>query len=475
MLGALSITTKQGGLRHAAASEKLGEMNTNLLAKYNVPAPRYTSYPTVPYWQEKAPTVAQWERRMVRAFQQDNAISLYIHLPFCESLCTYCGCNKRITRNHAVEDPYIEAVLKEWKLYAQRLPGRPVLRELHLGGGTPTFFSPRNLERLVGGILADVDVPEETEYGFEAHPGSTSYEHLTALRRLGFSRLSIGIQDFAPEILEIINRKQSLETVEEVTRWARELGYQSINYDLIFGLPLQTADHIYNTMTKVRALRPERIAFYSYAHVPWIKPSQRAYSEADLPKGKEKRALYELGRRLLEEGGYQEIGMDHFALPKDSLFQAMETGTLHRNFMGYTPHYTRLCLGLGVSAIGDSWDMYMQNEKQVERYQELVNNDQLPLWRGHRLSEEDQVLRGHILNIMCRYETIWYNPDFQCEALYAGLERLKELERDGLLRLYPYQLKVTREGRPFIRNICMALDAHYWRRRPEGQLFSQAV
>jgi oxygen-independent coproporphyrinogen-3 oxidase len=458
-----------------AKLSKSREMDTTLLDKYNVPAPRYTSYPTVPYWQEQAPTEAQWKRHVVKAFQLDNEISLYIHLPFCESLCTYCGCNKRITCNHQVEAPYLESVLQEWSMYLALLPGRPVLRELHLGGGTPTFFSPQNLEYLVKTILKDVNIPAETEYGFEAHPGTTSREHLKVLRRLGFSRLSIGIQDFAPEILEIINRRQTLEDVEQVTAWAREFGYQSINYDLIFGLPLQTPDHIYRTMTKVRALRPERIAFYSYAHVPWIKPSQRAYSEADLPKGKAKRALYELGRKLLEEGGYQEIGMDHFALPKDSLYQAMETGSLHRNFMGYTPHYTRLCIALGASSIGDSWEAYIQNEKHIERYQELVKAGQFPISRGHLLTEEDQILRGHILNLMCRYETVWYKPEFQCPSLSEGLERLRELEKDGLVRLYPYQVKITRKGRPFTRNICLALDARYWRRQPEGQLFSQAV
>jgi len=450
-------------------------MSLPLLEKYNVPAPRYTSYPTVPYWQEEAPNEAAWKERVIGAFRQHDEISLYIHLPYCESLCTYCGCNKRITKNHEVEAPYIDTVLKEWKIYAELLPGRPVLRELHLGGGTPTFFSPASLERLVSGILADVDLPEDYEFGFEAHPGSTTREHLSTLRELGFSRLSIGVQDFAPEILEIINRRQTLEEVREVTAWARELGYSSLNFDLIFGLPLQTEEHIRRTVAEVNRLRPERIAFYSYAHVPWIKPSQRAYSEADLPKGKEKRALYELGRELLESGGYVEIGMDHFALPHDSLYRAMEFGTLHRNFMGYTPFYSRLSIALGASSISDSWDAYVQNEKRIEPYRERVERGELPIIRGHLLSEEDQVLRKHILNIMCRMETHWAKSEHQCAALFEGLERMEELEMDGLLRRHPYRLEVTPKGRPFIRNICMALDARYWRNQPEGSLFSQVV
>ncbi len=295
------------------------------------------------------------------------------------------------------------------------------------------------------------------------------------LGELGFRRISIGIQDFAPEILEIINRRQTFEDVHRVTRQARLLGYESINYDLIFGLPLQTKAHIRETVRKVRALLPERIAFYSYAHVPWIKPSQRAYSEADLPQGEDKRALYELGRKLLEDAGYIEIGMDHFALPKDSLYKAMETGALHRNFMGYTPFYTGLSLALGASAISDSWDAFVQNEKKIERYQELASKGQFPIVKGHLLNEEDEILRGHILNIMCRHETIWYMPEFQCEALYEGLERMEPLERDGLVKRYPFQLKVTPKGRPFIRNICLALDARYWRKQPEAELFSQTV
>lgn len=450
-------------------------MNTHqLLGKYNVPVPRYTSYPTVPYWDEGCPTVEAWEKSVLSAFGESREISLYLHLPFCEALCTYCGCNKRITKNHGVEHPYIEAVLNEWAMYREMLPGRPVLRELHLGGGTPTFFSPENLEYLLSSILKDVDLAPGYEFGFEAHPGTTSVRHLEVLRQLGFTRLSIGIQDFAPEILAIINRRQTFEDVRLVTEKARELGYTSINYDLIFGLPLQTPAHIRDTMAKVRTLRPERIAFYSYAHVPWISPSQRAYAESDLPVGEEKRALYELGRELLEAAGYAEIGMDHFALPGDSLYEAMQAGTLHRSFMGYTPFTTHLNLALGASSISDSWGAFVQNEKKIETYQERVNAGELPLIKGHLLSREDRELRQHILDVMCRYQANW-EAGSPGEALAAGLSRLQELEADGLVRIEPGRLQVTALGKPFIRNICMALDAKYWQRQPSGRLFSQAV
>lgn len=446
-----------------------------MLDKYNVPAPRYTSYPTVPYWQEEAPAPRDWKKRVKAAFGENREISLYIHLPYCESLCTYCGCNKRITKNHQVELPYIESVLREWQLYLELFSEKPVLRELHLGGGTPTFFSPANLKYLMEGILQKVELPSRYEFGFEAHPDSTTREHLEVLRRLGFRRVSIGVQDFAPEILEIINRRQTFDQVRVVTQWARELGYESINYDLIFGLPLQTADHIRRTAEKIRDLSPERIAFYSYAHVPWIKPSQRAYSEADLPRGKDKRALYELGRDLLEDAGYVEIGMDHFALPKDSLYQAMQSGTLHRNFMGYTPFYTRLSIALGASAISDSWDAYIQNEKGIEAYRAAVDNGKFPILKGHLLTPQDKLIRAHILNIMCRFETHWADTDLRCGALFAGIERMDELEADGLVERSDYSLKVTPRGRPYLRNICMALDARYWAQKPEGKLFSQVV
>lgn len=450
-------------------------MNSRLLQKYNVPVPRYTSYPTVPYWQEDCPDEAAWKGRVLEAFAKNQEISLYIHLPFCEALCTYCGCNKRITKNHAVETPYIKAVLQEWQMYLDLLPQKPVLRELHLGGGTPTFFSPDSLDYLLRGILEKVELADRYEFGFEAHPGSTTREHLETLANLGFTRLSIGVQDFDPEIMIIINRHQTEEQVREVTRMARALGYESINFDLIFGLPLQTKEHIRRNMAVLAELRPERLAFYSYAHVPWISPSQRAYSEADLPVGAEKRALYELGRALLEGIGYREIGMDHFALPVDSLSKAMDAGQLHRSFMGYTPFSTELNLALGASSISDSWHGYVQNEKRIETYQERVGEGELPIVKGHLLTREDEIIRGHILGIMCRYETSWSQADQRCDALFKGLDHMQELMEDGLVHLEEERLVVTALGRPFIRNICQALDARLWAKRPGKQVFSQAV
>jgi oxygen-independent coproporphyrinogen-3 oxidase len=328
---------------------------------------------------------------------------------------------------------------------------------------------------LLEAILATVELPADHHFGLEAHPGTTSREQLELLPSMGFNRLSIGIQDFAPEILEIINRKQSRAEVEQCTQWARELGFRSLNFDLIFGLPLQTPEHIYRTMEEVQELRPDRIAFYSYAHVPWIKPSQRAYSESDLPTGAEKRALYELGRRQLEESGYREIGLDHFALPEDSLAQALKAGRLHRNFMGYTPFATPLCLALGASSIADSGSMFIQNEKSIETYQDRISQNEFPILKGHNLSREDRVIRHHILNLMCRGRTSWALPARQHPALEAGLMRMEEFLKDGLIEITDCELKVTPAGKPFIRNLALALDARYWKKKPEGKLFSQVV
>ncbi|WP_316833336.1 oxygen-independent coproporphyrinogen III oxidase [Pedobacter nutrimenti] len=454
-------------------------MKSKLLAdKYNVAVPRYTSYPTVPYWEAESFNTDRWREAVQTSFRESNTaegISLYIHLPFCESLCTYCGCNTRITRNHKVEVPYIEAVLKEWALYLKCFDGKPVIRELHLGGGTPTFFSPEHLKILINGLLEYASVHERAEFSFEAHPGNTTKAHLNTLYRLGFKRLSLGIQDFDPKVQLMINRIQSYQDVERATVEARSAGYRSVNYDLIYGLPFQSLEGLVDTMDSVLKLRPDRIAFYSYAHVPWVRPGQRRYTEQDLPSADLKSKLYETGREMLKAGGYTEIGMDHFTLQTDSLFTAEKNGRLHRNFMGYTDQYSRLMIGLGVSSISDTWTGFAQNVKKVEDYLELVNSGEIPVFKGHMLSAEDLVLRQHILNIMCKGATSWSSAELQHVSLWEGLQRMQELEADGLVEIAEQSLRVTPLGKRFLRNICMTLDARLWRNQSATQLFSMAV
>jgi len=450
-----------------------------LIEKYNVPGPRYTSYPTVPYWDPATFTTAAWLETLARCFAQSNAgdgISVYIHLPFCSSLCTFCGCTKRITRKHEVEEPYVEALLKEWRHYCEVFGTTPRIREIHLGGGTPTFFSPANLRVLIEGLLERADPHPAYEWGFEAHPNSTSEEHLDVLRELGFTRLSLGVQDFDPEVQQAIHRIQPYETVVQVTAQARALGYNSINYDLVFGLPRQKLAAVRDTVGRVIGLRPDRIAFYSYAHVPWIRGlGQRGFSEADLPKDAEKRELYETGRAMLEAAGYREIGMDHFALASDSLCQAAERGELHRNFMGYTRATTRLMIGLGMSAIGDTWYGFAQNEKKVEDYERRVMAGEWPVFRGHILDPEDLLLRRHILDLMCRLHTEWNDEQAADPVLAAALGRLDEVVADGFVVRGDRSVSVTEPGRAFLRNICMAFDARLWRHVPETRLFSQTI
>jgi oxygen-independent coproporphyrinogen-3 oxidase len=288
--------------------------------------------------------------------------------------------------------------------------------------------------------------------------------------------LSFGIQDFDPEVQEIINRIQPVEMVRKVVEQARAIGFNSINFDLIYGLPKQTSESVENTLKEVNKMKPERIAFYSYAHVPWIKGIQRKFTEDDLPKGEEKRQLYELGKSLFEQAGYAEIGMDHFALPSDSLYEAMENGTLHRNFMGYTTTTTELMVGLGVSSISDSWTAFAQNYKTIRQYEKALDAGEFPIFRGHLLNDEDQIIRRHILNLMCRMETNWDPSDTRNKYLNEALGELKEMENDRLLNLSNEGSIVVHEnGRPFVRNVCMSIDARLARKQPEKRIFSQTI
>ncbi len=454
-------------------------MQVSLVQKYNVPGPRYTSYPTVPYWEEDYFKVEDWKKSLLRSFEESNAtegISLYIHLPFCESLCTFCGCNKRITKRHEVEHPYILAILKEWEMYCDLFPNKPIIKEIHLGGGTPTFFSPENLEVLINGIFKYAEKATSYEFSFEGHPNNTTRQHLQKLYDLGFRRVSFGVQDYSNKVQQAIHRIQPFHNVAKVTFWAKEIGYTSIGHDLIFGLPFQTLENVIDTIDKTKSLQPDRLAFYSYAHVPWIKGNgQRGFNDEDLPKDDEKRKLYEEGKNLLAKNEYQEIGMDHFALKNDSMFTSFNDGKLHRNFMGYTASKTQLMIGLGVSSISDSWYSFAQNEKTIEDYYARIEANELPVFRGHLLTPEDLVIRKHILNLMCQFTTSWEDAAMQFPELKEIHSNLEEMEADGLLKFLENGIIVTEKGKPFVRNICMAFDLRLIRKAPETKLFSMTI
>lgn len=454
-------------------------MKNSILQKYNVPGPRYTSYPTVPYWDETDFNHKIWIDTLKKSFAESNSkegISLYIHLPFCESLCTFCGCNKRITKNHDVEHPYIEAVLKEWALYCKILGEKPIIKEIHLGGGTPTFFSPDNLEHLINGIFSHAKKAKGYEFSFEGHPNNTTREHLLKLYDLGFRRVSFGVQDYSEKVQKAINRDQPFHNVAKVTFWAREIGYTSVGHDIIFGLPFQEIENVIDTIEKTKSLQPDRLAFYSYAHVPWIKGNgQRGFKDEDIPKDDMKRMLYETGKKLLYKNGYHEIGMDHFALKTDSLFEAFQNGKLHRNFMGYSSSKTQLMIGLGVSSISDSWYSFAQNVKTLEAYYQLLESDKLPVLRGHLLTDEDLIIRKHILNLMCQFETSWKDKSEYFKEIPEVLKQLEEMKNDGLVIIQKDKIRVTDAGKPFVRNICMAFDLRLKRKAPETKLFSMTI
>ncbi len=454
-------------------------MNSSLIQKYNVPGPRYTSYPTVPFWDEAQFTKEKWLETFKASFQESNSeqgISLYIHLPFCESLCTFCACHKHITKRHSMEDSYIDTVLKEWHLYVNLMSSKPIIKEIHLGGGTPTFFSSDNLSKLIKGLLEPSELHSDYEFSFEGHPNNTTKEQLQTLYNLGFTRVSFGIQDYDETVQKAIHRMQTFEQVEKVTQWSRAIGYTSISHDLIFGLPFQNVKTMTDSINKTKLLRPDRISFYSYAHVPWIKGvGQRGFDENDLPKGDEKRNLYETGKRLLTDLGYEEIGMDHFALKTDSLYKATLDKTLHRNFMGYTTNSTQLMIGLGMSAISDSWYGFAQNVKTVKNYEAIVASGEIPIFRGHILSNEDLVIRQHILNIMCHLETSWTDKKLQFSKINDVLEALKEAQKDKLILVNKETLTVPEKAKPFIRNICMAFDLRLHESQPETRVFSMTI
>jgi oxygen-independent coproporphyrinogen-3 oxidase len=437
-----------------------------LAAKYDVAGPRYTSYPTVPYW-EHTPGPEEWFEHVRGALTDSSAhgAALYLHIPFCRSLCTFCGCNTRITRSHGFVAPYTRALLAELDLYRSRLGVQQIeFGELHLGGGTPTFMTPAELEELLAGLFARARPRPQASAAIEVDPRVTSAAQLQVLARYGFRRISLGVQDFDPRVQEVVNRVQSEQQVREVSEAARALGFDSINYDLIYGLPLQTGASVQATMDAVCRLRPDRVALYGYAHVPWIKPGQRRFTEMDLPRGEQRRALYELGRGRLERAGYRQIGLDHFALQSDGLWQALRAGTLHRNFMGYATAFTRPLIGLGVSAIGDAGDALVQNDKDLQRYQERVSRAELPVQRGHVLDQEDLILRRHILRLMTRLQTQWERPEDRTGYLQTAIERLEQPAADGLIELDAAHCRVTDLGRGFLPNICMAFDARLSRR-----------
>jgi oxygen-independent coproporphyrinogen III oxidase len=453
-------------------------MNTisqKLIQKYNVPAPRYTSYPTVPLWSDDL-NERGWVSLVKKAYEDfgdKEGVTLYIHLPYCESLCTYCGCNKRITKNHAVETPYITSIMNEWSSYLKVFDGKPKLAGIHLGGGTPTFFTPDSLKEMLDFIIESSEVMAHAEFSFEGHPNNTTRGHLQTLFDLGFRRVSYGIQDFNLDVQKAIHRIQPFERVKEATDVAREIGYDSVNFDLIYGLPYQNLETISETFDKVAELQPDRIAFYSYAHLPTAFPAQKSF-EQYLPKESEKRALYERGKEILAKMGYLEVGMDHFSLPNDPLYQSKLHKTLHRNFMGYTTSPSKILIGLGNSSISDVYYGYAQNTKEIDLYKEQISLGHFAISKGHIMSKEDIKTRDLILQLICNQEAQW---DFCYYSLLGkkNWDKLKVFKEEELIEFDSSGIKIKSEGLPFIRNICMVFDLRMQAKEAEKFGFSKAI
>lgn len=446
---------------------------SELFARYDVPVPRYTSFPPVPHWRD-TPDTDTWLSSIRDALAPDAAsTAVYVHVPFCETLCTFCGCNTVITKNHGHEDPYVDLVLAELDRYLAAVPeldARP-LRQLHIGGGTPTFLAPPVLRRLSEAVQARLSLRDaDFEASLEADPRVTTRAHLEALAESGFRRISFGLQDVDPEVQRLVNRRQPLPLTAQLCRGARELGFTSINVDVIYGLPGQTPASARVLADALVQLAPDRLAVYGFARVPWIKPAQRKFRDDQVPAGAAKRELAEILRSALLDAGYVEIGLDHYARPDDALARAAASGALHRNFMGYADVRTDVLLGLGVSAISETPGCYHQNEKVLPVYQHRVEAGELATHRGHRLTAREQRRRQQILALM----TTFAAPLDAAEADDAAVF-LAPLADDGLVVIEPHALRVTGRGRPFLRNIAAFFDDEYRRERPSAPVFSTSI
>ena len=455
-------------------------ISDEFLARYNRPGPRYTSYPTAPVWQEDfGPD--DLESVYAQAEAARTPVSLYMHLPFCESLCLFCACNVVITKDHGVAPPYL-ATLKREIEHVSRFVSRAARQvvQFHWGGGTPTYLTPAQMEDLFGFTAERFSFSPEAEIGIEVDPRVTSLQHLESLRRLGFNRLSLGIQDFDAQVQEAVHRVQPFEMTRDLIAQARALGFHSINVDLIYGLPFQTADHFARSVDQTLDLDPDRVALFSYAHVPWLRKQQGAFA-THLPEGLEKFRIFRTGLEKFLGAGYQFIGMDHFAKPDDELAVAQRNRTLHRNFQGYTTKAGADLYGMGVSAISGLESSYAQNYRELPRYTEAVERRGIATMRGYRLSEDDHLRRALISRLLChtviRKDEIAQEFGVNFDEYFAPeLARLAPFVEDRLVEFAPGEIRVTLLGRIFIRNVALLFDPYLEKQRlAEKPLFSKTL
>ncbi len=445
-------------------------MNTlTLLERYDRPGPRYTSYPTALEFHQGVKNEVYAERLARLNSAGDQPLSAYVHLPFCQERCSFCGCNVVITPHREVASRYLEAVAQEIDLLAAHLPDRRAIAQMHWGGGTPTYYSPDQLGELFGRIARHFTFTADAELGVEIDPRVTTTAHLDLLRSLGFNRLSMGVQDFNPKVQEAVNRIQGYELTRSLIDHARALGFGSINVDLIYGLPHQTAETFASTLSQVLTLRPDRVAAYSFAFVPWMSAHMKEIDRAALPSAETKLALLAATVDAFVGAGYRQIGMDHFALPTDELARAVDTHALHRNFMGYTVKATTDMVAIGVSAIGNVQGAFVQNTKKLPEYHDAVGAGRFPIEKGYELSADDEIRRHVITELMCNFRldvaeverrfAIRFAEYFASElaTLTSGDQ---SASADGLVTVHPNRIEVEPVGRMFVRNICMVFDKY---------------
>ncbi len=435
-----------------------------LIEKYNVAGPRYTSYPTA----------VQFDTNFDQKYLRDELknrrnnprhYSLYIHIPFCFSLCWYCGCTKIITKDQDRGTIYLDFLEKEMQLISKKMHPNSSLKQIHFGGGTPTFLDPGQLRRLGGMIQTYFPIHPKPEYSVEIDPRRVSEEHVAALAEIGCNRASLGVQDTNPEVQKAIHRIQPFEQSRIVTEHLRKHGIHHINVDLIYGLPKQTPASFHQTLDDTLSLNPDRFAIYSYAHIPSVMPAQKLLKEDDFPSTNEKLSMLLMAIEYLQENGYEYIGMDHFAKETDELSKALHEGTLHRNFQGYSTHAELDMIALGMSGISQSSRLFYQNSKDLDEYYRLLKEGQLPVKKGYSLTDEDKIRKKIIMQIMCKGE-INYSKFLEetgvdiPEKYPSELNLLSEFESDGLLIQTPNGFHITEIGRLFLRNIAMVFDEY---------------
>ena len=456
-------------------------LDLETIEKYDTTGPRYTSYPTAVEFREGIDSDDYQKAAMeANGAFLPRELSLYLHLPFCRHLCFYCGCNKIVTKNKQKSDQYLDYLFREIKMHGELIDRDRKVAQLHLGGGTPTYYTVEQIEMLMNHVRRYFNIvsADDRDYSIEIDPRTVGYQYLLNLIRLGFNRISLGVQDFDPQVQKAIHRLQPEAQTRDLMLQARSLGFQSINVDLICGLPKQSEHSFARTLDRIIDCAPDRISIYSYAHLPAMFPAQKRIDEDDLPEANEKIALYQMTAEKLLAAGYQHIGMDHFARPDDGLAIAASEKTLHRSFQGYTTHKDCDLIGIGVSSIGSMENLYYQNARDLDEYYRLLDEEHLPIKRGVKLSLDDNIRKSVIMQIMCegkidkdqiqRFHGIRFDVYFDSE-----LQTLDKLVKDGLLEVDERQIKITPTGRFFLRNIAMVFDAY--RQTGSGNRFSKLL